>query len=461
MSIQGEPEAQGQAHPGGYGAGAAGHGANDDDTIVGGYGVPPHGGYGAAGSYGAAGGYGQGGGYGPPGGYGGYGGYGQGGGYGVPQPPGGGYGGPGGPAPRRPRRMMAGVLAAVIAFAGGAGVTAWAVGVPGTSIGGALTHKTLSTASIVQKTDPAVVDIVSTLGGQGAASAGTGIVLSSDGEVLTNNHVIDGATSIRVTDVGNGRTYSATVTGYDASHDVAVLKMSNASGLKTATLGDSSTVGVGDKVVAIGNAGGRGGLPSVATGQVTGLAKSITAVDQGSGSSERLTGMIRTNADIQAGDSGGPLLNTQGQVVGINTAASTAETAAATNTTQAFAIPITRALGTAHQIESGQASDSVHIGPTAFLGVQISSQGSGQGAPGSSSGGAPVAGVVDGGPAAGAGITAGDTIVSIGGESVTSPTSLRDHLVAHHPGDRVSVTWHDQSGQTHSATVQLGTGPAA
>jgi len=369
-------------------------------------------------------------------------------------------GGPGGPPPRRPRRMMAGVLAAVIAFAGGAGVTAWAVGVPGTSIGGALTHKTLSTASIVQKTDPAVVDIVSTLGGQGAASAGTGIVLSSNGEVLTNNHVIDGATSIRVTDVGNGRTYSATVTGYDATHDIAVLKMNNASGLKTATLGDSSTAGVGDKVVAIGNAGGRGGLPSVATGQVTGLNKSITAVDQGSGSSERLTGMIRTNADIQAGDSGGPLLNTSGQVIGINTAASSAETAAATSTTQAFAIPISRALGTAHQIDSGQASDTVHIGPTAFLGVQISGQG-GQGQPGGAASGAPVAGVVTGGPAATAGITAGDTIVSIGGDSVTSPTSLRDHLVAHHPGDRVSVTWQDQSGQTHSATVQLATGPAA
>jgi len=455
MSIQGQPEAQGQAHPGGYGAGAAG-GYGPDDTTIGGYNVPP-GGYGAAGGYGAPGG--------------GYGGYGQGDGYGVPQPPGG-YGMPGGPGPRRPRRMMAGVLAAVIAFAGGAGVTAWAVGVPGTSIGGALNHKTLSTASIVQMTDPAVVDIVSTLGGQGAASAGTGIVLSSNGEVLTNNHVIDGATSIKVTDVGNGRTYSATVTGYDASHDIAVLKMNGASGLRTATLGDSSTVDVGEKVVAIGNAGGRGGLPSVATGQVTGLGKSITAVDQGSGSSERLTGMIRTNADIQAGDSGGPLLNTSGQVVGINTAASTAETAASTGSTQAFAIPISRALGTTHQIESGQASDAVHIGPTAFLGVQVSSQGTGQGAPGSGgsgsggsggggSGGAPVAGVVPGGPAAGAGITAGDVIVSIGGESIASPTSLRDHLVAHHPGDRVSVTWQDQSGQTHSANVQLATGPAA
>jgi S1-C subfamily serine protease len=160
---------------------------------------------------------------------------------------------------RRPRRLVAGVVAAAVAFAGGAGAAAWAVGVPGTSINGALANKTLSTASIVQMTDPAVVDIVSTLGGQGAESAGTGIVLTSSGEVLTNNHVIDGATSIRVTDVGNGQTYSASVRGYDATRDIAVLKLQNASGLKTATLGDSSTVGVGQKVVAVGNAGGRGG----------------------------------------------------------------------------------------------------------------------------------------------------------------------------------------------------------
>lgn len=400
-------------------------------------------------------------------------------GYGVPGPGYGGTGNPGGPAapgqpgvpgqpgggagdgdrPRRhSRRLVAGLVATAVAFAGGAGATAWAVGVPGTSIGGALANKTLSTASIVQMTDPAVVDIVSTLGGQGAQSAGTGIVLSSTGEVLTNNHVIDGATSIRVTDVGNGHTYSAAVTGYDASHDVAVIKLKGASGLKTATLGESSTVGVGQKVVAVGNAGGRGGLPSVATGHVTGLNASITAVDQGSGSSERLTDMIRTNANIQAGDSGGPLLNTKGQVIGINTAAGSGNSTESTDGVQAFAIPITRALDTAKQIDSGTASDTVHIGPTAFLGVGISNQ---QGTPGESTGGAPVAGVVQGGPAAGAGITGGDVITSLDGKAVTSGTSLRDNLIAHHPGDTVRVTWQDQAGQTHSASVQLGTGPAA
>ena len=141
--------------------------------------------------------------------------------------------------PRRPRRrLLAGAAATVIAFGAGAGVAAWAAGVPGTSLTGALGSRPLSTAAIVQKIDPAVVDIVSTL--SNGEAAGTGIVLTSSGEVLTNNHVIDGATSISVTDVGNGQTYQASVTGYDASHDIAVLKLTGASGLTTASIGDSS-----------------------------------------------------------------------------------------------------------------------------------------------------------------------------------------------------------------------------
>jgi S1-C subfamily serine protease len=385
---------------------------------------------------------------------------------GLPSGADGWYPAPPPPAGRRPRRMLAGIVAAGVAFAVGAGVTAWAVGVPGSTLGGALTgNRVLSTSSIVQMTDPAVVDIVSNLGTQGAQSAGTGIVLTSSGEVLTNNHVVDGATAIRVTDVGNGRTYTATVTGYDPTGDVAVLKLSGASGLKTATIGDSSAVKTGQKVVALGNAGGRGGLPSVAAGQVTGLGQAITAQDEGSGSSERLTGMIRTNANIQPGDSGGPLLNTAGQVVGMDTAASTSQTQAGTGTgtEQAFAIPISRALSIASQITAGTASATVHVGPTAFLGVEVSSQASGQeGLPGSATGnGAPVIGTVQGGAAANAGISAGDTIVSLGGATINSPTDVRNALTTRHPGDSVSVTWLDQSGQSHSANVVLGTGPAA
>jgi S1-C subfamily serine protease len=395
---------------------------------AGGYGQPGHGG-----SYGQPG-------YGGPG-------------YGGP-----GYGGPGSAAPgRRPprkHRILAGAAAAVIAFGAGAGVTAWA-----TAGGGLGSGQALTTEAIVQRTDPAVVDIVSQLGGQNAASAGTGIVLTSTGEVLTNNHVIDGATSITVTDVGNGKSYRATVKGYDASHDIAVIQLQGAAGLKTANIGDSGDVKLGNKVVALGNAGGRGGLPSVAEGHVTGLGASITAQDAGSGSSERLHGMIRTNANIQPGDSGGPLMNTAGQVVGMDTAASSTETAAQTGQVQAFAIPIDEAIDTAKQIVAGESSATVHIGPTAFLGVSISTQ-SGLGA-GSTTSGAPVAGVVEGGAAAAAGITGGDTITSIAGHSVTSPTGLRDIITGLKPGQKVPVSWTTQSGQSHSATVSMGTGPAA
>ncbi|MGH3402750.1 MAG: trypsin-like peptidase domain-containing protein [Streptosporangiaceae bacterium] len=476
----GQPAPYGQAgepgQPSPYGHLGGGHASpSGQPGQPGQYGPPGQ--YGQAGEHGQPGntppsGYAAGvGGYslaGESGGYRNHGGYG---GYGVPGQPGGpgyagpGYGTPGGPPPkRRSRRLVAGIMAAGIAFAGGAGAAVWAVGVPGTSVGGALDHKVLSTSSIVQMTDPAVVDVVSTLGGQGAESAGTGIVLTSNGEVLTNNHVIDGATAIRVTDVGNGETYPAKVVGYDPTHDIAVLKLTGASGLKTATVGDSSGVGVGQKVVAVGNAGGKGGLPSVATGSVTGLGASITAVDEGSGSSERLTGMIKTNAGIQAGDSGGPLLNTSGQVIGMNTAASTGMTEASTGTAQAeqaFSIPISRAIATAAKIQAGQGSSTIHIGSTAFVGVQIAGN-TGQGASGgSATSGAAVAGVVQGGPAAAAGLQAGDTIVSVNGKAVTSPSSLRNNLVIYHPGDHVTVKWVSQDGQTHSAQLTLASGPAA
>jgi S1-C subfamily serine protease len=367
---------------------------------------------------------------------------------GYPQPP---------RPPRRPRRrLLAGAAAVVVAFGAGAGVAAWAAGVPGTSLTGALSSGQLSTAAIVQKIDPAVVDIVSTL--SDGEAAGTGIVLSSSGEVLTNNHVIDGATSIAVTDIGNGQTYQASVVGYDATHDVAVLKLSGASGLTTASIGDSSKASVGNKVVAVGNAGGKGGTPSVAAGQVTGLDKQITAVDSGSGTSETLTGVLRTNADIQPGDSGGPLLNTSGQVIGMDTAASSAETASATGESaaiQAFAIPINQAVKTAAQIEAGKASATVHLGTTAFLGVEVSGQG------GAGVSGAPILGVVQGGAAASAGIAGGDIITSVGGKPVTSANGLRDALTGYKPGDRVKVTFSTQEGATQTATVVLGSGPAA
>src|SRR5207302_1093990 len=167
----------------------------------------------------------------------------------------------------------------------------------------------------------------------------------------------------------------------DASRDVAVIQLQNASGLTTANLGDSSSVQAGDTVTALGNAGGKGGTPSVATGTVTALNQGITASDEGSGAnSEQLTGLIETNADIQPGDSGGALVNSFGQVIGMNTAASSGtqfQSQSGQPAEQAYAIPIDKAESIAKQIEAGQGSSTVHIGATAFLGIETDGSGSG------------------------------------------------------------------------------------
>ncbi len=320
----------------------------------------------------------------------------------------------------------------------------------------------LTTKQIAAQTDPGLVDIVSNLSLQQAESAGTGLVLTPSGEILTNNHVIKGATAIRVTDIGNGHTYAAKVVGYDQTRDIAVLQLTGASGLQTAALGDSSTAQVGNKVVALGNAGGKGGTPSVAVGRVAGLNASIVASDEGAGTSERLSGLIHHTAPIQPGDSGGPLVNTAGKIIGIDTAASGSSgfQIQPSNSTQAFAIPINEAVGLAQQIDAHQASATIHIGATGLLGVGVESaqQASSSGITAGS--GAVVEQALPGTPAARAGITGGDVIVAAGGQRVTSPSGLQAALERFHPGNSVSITWTDQSGQTHSASLILANGPA-
>jgi S1-C subfamily serine protease len=314
-------------------------------------------------------------------------------------------------------------------------------------------------SGIAAKVDPALVDINTELYSGGRA-AGTGIVLTSNGEVVTNNHVIDGATSISVTDVGNGRTYSADVVGYDRTGDIAVIQLLNASGLTTASIGNSDGVSVGDQVVALGNAGGTGGTPSEADGQVTALNQSITASDAGAGTSENLTGLIQTNAALQPGDSGGSLVDSSGRVIGIDTAAS--EGFSFQGSGQGYAIPIKTALGIAQQIAARQTSSTIHIGPTAFLGVEIQpSSSSANIGSGSSGSGATLAGVIQGQPAAQAGLAAGDVITSLGGKSIDSPETLSAVVSQYKPQDKVELGWTDTSGGSHTATIQLATGPAA
>jgi S1-C subfamily serine protease len=329
----------------------------------------------------------------------------------------------------------------------------------------------LSTSQIASRVDPGLADVVSTDGYQQATAAGTGIVLTSTGEVLTNNHVIEGATSIDVTDIGNGRKYTATPVGYDATADVAVLQLQGASSLTTPSLGDSATVQAGDRVVALGNAGGKGGTPSVVSGTVTALDQSITASDELSGVSEQLTKLIQNSARIKPGDSGGPLVNSRGQVIGVDTAASSGyqfQSQSSQAVEQAYSIPIDQALSITRQIESGTTTSDIHIGATAFLGLDIapsSASGSGMGGFGASSQGSTpgvtIAGTVPGSPTALAGLTAGDTITAVGGRSVSTANNVAQTLVRYHPGDKVSITWVDQHGRSHAATLTLTSGPAA
>jgi S1-C subfamily serine protease len=336
-------------------------------------------------------------------------------------------------------------------------------------------------ATIAKKVDPGLVDINTVLGYETEEAAGTGMVLTPTGKVLTNNHVIEESTSISVTDLGNGRTYSATVLGYSRTNDVALIQLKGASGLQTVSLGNSSTVKVGEGVVGIGNAGGVGGTPSVAGGSVTALGQAITASDQGSlgTTTEHLTGLIQSDCDIQPGDSGGPLVDSSGKVVGMDTAASEAQgysISAATG--QGYSIPINNALSVVHEIEAGKTSTAVHIGGTAFLGVYVEptsgstrSSGSGFGlstptatpattSQSSASGGALVAGVIPGTPAKSSGIARGDVITSIGGHTVSSVNDVTKIVLGYHPNQSVKVTWTTTSGATQSATITLASGPA-
>jgi len=321
-------------------------------------------------------------------------------------------------------------------------------------------------ATAEESTGVVLIDTVLTDG----EAAGTGIVLTGNGEILTNYHVVEGSTSIKVTVMGTGKAYTATVVGHDQTDDVALLQLKSASGLTTATI-DDDTVSTGNKVTAVGNAGGTGTL-TAATGTVTALRASITTESEGSTAGESLKSLIETDADVVPGDSGGPLLDAQGEVIGIDTAASSG------TEIDGYAIPIERALTIVKTILSGHETTTVAIGAKAYLGVEISSDtattynsnGYGQSRGGydgpddtsyQSSTGATVAGVVDQGPAADAGLMAGDTITAVAGDAITSADDLTTALAGHEPGDTVKVTWTDSSGSSHTATATLGSSPLA
>ena len=447
----------------------------------------------------------------PPGG-----GYGQpGGGYG---PPPGGYGQPGGPPPRRSNRPLIYVLVAVLAAALGAGaVLALRPGsqpssslspqdIPapaGSQDNGNTNTSGIDPQAVSAKVAPGVVDITASLRYTGQVFEGTGMVLSRSGLVLTNNHVVAGSTGLTATVVTSGRKYTAQIVGTDATEDIALLRLVGVSGLRTIRPGNSSEVSLGTQVVALGNAGGAGGAPAVTSGSITALRRTITASNAGADTSETLRNMLQTDAPIAEGDSGGPLSNAAGQVIGMDTAANT-QSFGGSGRSQGFAIPINRALTIARQMAAGHGSATIRIGQPAFMGITVASTSSNAvsstdsprqqlqqlqqaGAqPGGFSGGvnsngrclanatrnpvpgriAPasagtlIAGAFCNGPADAAGLTGGDVILAIDGQTVGAPTSLTNVLAKYHPGDRVSVTWMDTSGQRHTSSVTLTAGPA-
>jgi S1-C subfamily serine protease len=442
-----------------------------------------------------------------PGGYGGrweYGGYDRepgAGGWGVPAPP-----------PRRSRRGHLGVYLAVAALAAGigagmtavvdrhdaasvSGISSGDVPVPRDNSAGSGSSSALNQASVRAKVEPGLVDIDATLKYASETAEGTGMVINPDGLVLTNNHVINGATSVTATLAEGGRFFQARVVGYDSTDDVALLQLTGASDLATVSIGNSAQVQVGTAVLALGNAEGRGGA-TPAEGVIDGLNRSIQASDEGADTTEDLNHMLETDAQIQQGDSGGALANNAGQVIGMITAANTGSDGQQGGT-NGFAIPINSALAIARQIAAGQPSSTVYIGLPGFLGVEVAQSTSpspqqqaadqqqaagGQGEPGAGGSGpacvndgqepgtpasiapagtgALILGIVCGTAAEAGGLVPGDVITSVDGQAVTTPDSLTAITARYHPGDVVSVGWESTNGAEHTMRFTLGDGPA-
>ena len=318
-------------------------------------------------------------------------------------------------------------------------------------------------SAIAAIVDPAIVDINTFQHEFGAPAnrtsplgAGTGMILTSSGQILTNNHVVKGATRIDVSIEGRPGTYTATVVGVDPTADVALLQLQGVSGLPTITSAEAASVSVGDRVVGIGNALGRGGTPSVVVGTISGVNRTITAGDPG-GSSEQLTGMLETNAQIQPGDSGGALVDTSGHVIGMITAGGSAGHSSGAIT--GFAIPTEVALGIVDRIRAGEACCPIMIGDRGHMGVAVRTLDPRTARKLNVTDGALIVGIEPGSPAADAGMVAPAVVQSIGGTPITSAETLGSVLHSYVPGQRVAVVWVDASG-THTKTVLLDTGPA-
>lgn len=351
------------------------------------------------------------------------------------------------PPPRSARHWFLALIlmtVIVIGAVAGIGVSLWRGTASPSSSGGAVSGS-------VDQVDRAVVDITSRLSDGSGIAAGTGMVITSSGEVLTNNHVIRDGARITAQVNGAGTSYPVSVVGVDTVHDVALVQLQGASGLPTVTFADSSSVHIGDPITAVGNALGEGGPPVSSAGTVTALSETITVSDE-MGGSETLNNLIEMNAQILQGDSGGPLLSTAGKVVGMDTAAQVSGTRNDPASLAGYAIPSNDALSVIKQIRQG-GGGTVQPGNPALLGVAVADSGSARGVP--------VTGVQPGSPADQAGLSTGDVITAIDAQGVSTSTQLRDAIRAHKAGDQVRITWLDTGGRSHTAPIKLVAGPPA
>jgi S1-C subfamily serine protease len=323
-------------------------------------------------------------------------------------------------------------------------LTAAVVAAAGLAGAAGATTKTIAPAPTLTLTK-GVVLVTTNLQYQNAAAAGTGIVLTKTGEILTNNHVIRGATTIKVTVPSTKRTYTADVLGYDISDDIALIKLEGATNLATATRADSSKLTIGDLSTAVGNAKG-GGKLVITRGKVTGLDRAITVNDD-QGGTANLSGLIQTSARLVPGDSGGPLLDSKGRVIGVDAAGSASF---AFRAPDGYAIPINKAISLVRQMEAGTATSLVHIGKTAFLGVAPLD---------SPDGGVAIDSVVDGLPAAAAGLARGFVITAIDDRQIQTVDDLRSAIFAHHPGDMVTIAYLDALGNAATVSITFADGP--
>ena len=311
----------------------------------------------------------------------------------------------------------------------------------------------LAADELAARTLPVVVTIDATAGWTGIT--GTGIVLTPDGTVLTNHHVVSGATDISAVSGATGLIYDAEVLGYDRERDLAVLQLGTAGDLPVATLAEDLPP-VGAPVTAFGNSEG-GGVVVATPGTIVEFDRNVVVRDSTDGSRHRLTGMIRTDAPIRPGDSGGPLVDDYGTVVGINTAGAVQRNTDTTPETspEAYAVPITEALAVVDQVRSGVSDGSVHVGPTPRLGASVTTvRADGREV------GAEVLWVSYGSPAYRAGLDVGDVVVSFAGEPVPSTSGLEELLLRRRPGDVVTIEWTTEDGGKRSAEIVLESGPA-